>query len=292
MKRRNTNSNSADVKGIMGKLIFSISLLLVMAAPSASANMNTIRYVNFQQITKNALIIDTRNQAVCQNRSFAGAHCFPAADLMGKKDRLPSFADIFWALGTAGLEGSETVLVVGDRQTARDFIAGVLYLSGQAKIEVLDANVNDILSTGQFKAGHGISRQMLRSRIYRATMRDSVLILPDELRRLSNRRFQVHLIDASRFKNRGIVLEKIKQENRQKGNFLRVYILYAAKPSRAIALFARLHNEASNVTNKIKVMPVAIQHVHGGSGQGAENKRPYIFSAQSITRLPGVKQWI
>ena len=72
---------------------------------------DNLRYVNAKQASVDALVVDTRTLSVCQKRSIASAHCLPANDLLGPDGKLASFADIFWALGTAGISGHETILV-------------------------------------------------------------------------------------------------------------------------------------------------------------------------------------
>jgi thiosulfate/3-mercaptopyruvate sulfurtransferase len=117
-----------------------------------------------------AVVVDSRPLALCQKGSLKGARCIPAGDLLGPHRRLPNLFDIRWALGTAGLTGAETVLVVGDEPTARDFVAGILYLAGQREVAVLRAP----LGRNSAHAVPGTGRGMTRERVYLAPARDEL----------------------------------------------------------------------------------------------------------------------
>lgn len=158
----------------------------IAGAVSVGAQQSTtpaLRYVDAAQATSDALVIDTRPLSACEKNTIAGAHCLPASDLLGPDGRLPSFADIFWALGTVGLSGHETVLIVGNQPGNRDFVAGLLYLCGQHRVEILTPPVEAVLREGHWPAGQGQSRGILRTVVYTASMRDKLIVLPAELAR-------------------------------------------------------------------------------------------------------------
>ncbi len=160
-----------------------ISTLILLGALFASTTYAAdIEYVRAGQNLSDMTVVDTRPQPSCMHRSVAGAHCLAAQDLIGPRGELPNFRDLLWAFGTAGLSGHETVLVVGDRPLERDFVAGLLYLAGQAKVRILDQNISDLLRGGVVAAGSGRGRASLRDPIYVAQMRDDDLVLPGELR--------------------------------------------------------------------------------------------------------------
>ncbi|MDP2811126.1 MAG: hypothetical protein Q8O34_13345, partial [Rhodocyclaceae bacterium] len=110
----------------------------VVAAVFAFVAANAFAAADFTYVPKveasGAVVIDSRPLADCKRASLSGARCLPAEDFLGPQRRLPSERDILWLLGTAGLAGSETVLVVGQDATARDFVAGLLYLAGQKSV--------------------------------------------------------------------------------------------------------------------------------------------------------------
>ncbi len=127
------------------------------------------------------VVVDARALADCRERSLAGARCLPADELLGPRRRLPSARDLLWLLGTAGLNGSETVMVVGQDAIARDFVAGVLHVAGQRRVLILTQPVARVLAGGA-AAGAGRERSMVREAVFEAPMRDGLLVLRDELR--------------------------------------------------------------------------------------------------------------
>lgn len=118
-------------------------------------------------------VIDSRPLADCQRASLAGARCLPAEEFLDPQRRLPSERDILWLLGTAGLGGSETALVVGEDATARDFVAGLLYLAGQKSVRILSGPMPRL----DGRADGGRERGMVRSAVWTAPMRDDLWVL-------------------------------------------------------------------------------------------------------------------
>ncbi|MEJ2347352.1 MAG: rhodanese-like domain-containing protein [Gammaproteobacteria bacterium] len=159
------------------RLVAVCTLLIANTAVAAD-----LQYVTPAQADPHALVVDTRPEQRCMHHSIRGAHCLPAADLIGPRGGLPSFPDLLWAFGTAGLSGEETVLVAGARAGNRDFVAGLLYLSGQARVQILTMPIAHALKEGRFPAGPGRGRGMLRDPIYTAQMRDRLIDLPGDLR--------------------------------------------------------------------------------------------------------------
>jgi thiosulfate/3-mercaptopyruvate sulfurtransferase len=160
------------------RLVAACTLLIANSAVAAD-----LQYVTPAQADPHALVVDTRPEQRCMQHSIRGAHCLPATDLIGPRGGLPSFPDLLWAFGTAGLSGQETVLVAGSRPGNRDFVAGLLYLSGQARVQILTVPIARALKEGRFPPGPGRGRGMLRNPIYTAQMRDRLLELPGDLRR-------------------------------------------------------------------------------------------------------------
>ncbi len=148
---------------------------------AAGVQAKDLEYVALDGVSPGAVVIDTRDAKTCMNRSAAGARCLPASDLTGPHGELPSPPDLLWALGTAGLTGHETVLVAGDSVQARDFVAGLLYLCGQRRVQVLDRPLSRVLEGGQLRAGPGTERGMLRSAVFTARMRDGLWMLRRDL---------------------------------------------------------------------------------------------------------------
>lgn len=144
-------------------------LLLLGALPAGAADFAYVPRVE----ARGVVIVDSRPLADCKRASLPGARCLPAGDFLGSRGQLPSERDILWLLGTAGLDGRETVLVVGQDATARDFVAGLLHLAGQKEVRVLSeplARLPDSASPGQ-------ERGMIRSAVYTAPMRDHLWLV-------------------------------------------------------------------------------------------------------------------
>lgn len=273
----------------MRLLIASICALLGTTAMTTIANAGAIRYVGVQQIGEKAVIVDTRARERCQQQSIAGAHCLPASDLVGPAGELADFADIFWALGTAGLDGSETVLIAGDRTEARDFIAGVLYLCGQANIEILTPAIDKVLQTGKLRSGHGEPRAILRQRIYRATMRDAMMVLPGELKHLQRRHPRIRFLDASRLKRE---LSPTSDQNKTRLHKIRQHewqVIYAPSVRQGIAWFTRLMARRDFVNKRIQVVPVAMATVRAQLDRAAFQVAPIVLIADITIR--GEHKW-
>lgn len=149
--------------------------LLVFALMSAPAwAVSDFAYT--QKVGAGETVIDTRPLADCKHASLSGARCLPAEDFLGPQRRLPSERDILWLLGTAGLDGSETVLVVGQDATAREFVAGLLYLAGQKSVRVLAGPMPRSIAAGQ-------ERGIVRGAVWTAPMRDHLWVLGADILR-------------------------------------------------------------------------------------------------------------
>jgi thiosulfate/3-mercaptopyruvate sulfurtransferase len=154
-------------------------LLLVPALTRADALFEYVSGVDTAS-GDDLIVLDTRPLAACVERTLAGAHCLPAADLLGPHRRLPSFHDLLWVFGTVGLTGNETVLVVGERAGERDFVAGLLFLAGQARVRVLGEPLRAAALEGRPTAP-GRQRGNTRRAVFQATLRDDLLVLTHEL---------------------------------------------------------------------------------------------------------------
>ena len=156
-----------------------LSFLALMCAAAAAGAAEDFAYVRAAE--PGAVVVETRPLAACREKSLAGARCLPAADFLGPHNRLPSARDLLWLLGTAGLSGEETVLVVGQDAIARDFVAGLLYVAGQRSVRVLSEPVGRVLEQGA-AAEPGRERGMIRETVFTVPMRDGLLLFRDELR--------------------------------------------------------------------------------------------------------------
>jgi len=156
----------------------------VAAGPIAAHASDAIEYAaSASGLIGKVTLVDARAQAACLARTIAGARCLPAADFLGPHGRLANFREIFWLLGTAGLSGTEHVLVVGDDPVERDFVAGMLYLCGQRKVSILTQPVSRGAGLPAARLGAGIGRAMTRNPVYQADVRDGDIVLRTELAR-------------------------------------------------------------------------------------------------------------
>lgn len=126
--------------------------------------------------TGETAIVDTRPIAECRRATLPGALCLPAGELLGPRRQLPAERDLLWLLGTLGLDGNESVLVVGDTASGRDFVGGVLYLAGQRKVRILDRALSPRLA-GVAGAAPGRERGLSRTAVYTRPMRDELWIV-------------------------------------------------------------------------------------------------------------------
>lgn len=152
---------------------------LMAFAAQAGDDFGIVAGAEWQPVADEVLI-DSRPLADCRQAALPAARCLPAADFIGPHRRLPSERDLLWLLGTAGLDGSEAVLVVGQDATARDFLAGLLHLAGQRRVRILQAPVARMLA-GRSDAAPGRQRGMVRAAVFAAPMRAGRLVLKHEL---------------------------------------------------------------------------------------------------------------
>ena len=161
--------------------------VLLLAASLGIVVQGSARGENFaytadaRELIGHATVVDARPLAACLHRSVANAKCLPASDFLGPHGRLAAFTDIYWLLGTAGIAAGDAVLVVGDNPRERDFVAGMLYLSGQAAVTVLNRPISDGAGLPVSSLGPGTARGMLRQPIYEGTVRADAIVLRSEL---------------------------------------------------------------------------------------------------------------
>jgi thiosulfate/3-mercaptopyruvate sulfurtransferase len=170
------------VKSIFINFFFITVILLVLTLPKRAQSENsTLQYISEIIFRNNQyLILDTRPIEKCKTQSLIGAHCLPAGDFLGPHGRLASFADIAWILGSAGLTGQESVLVVGKDPIKRDFVAGLIHIMGQARVTVLSKSLNLVKGS----KGSGEERADTRTAIWQAIARDRTIVFKQEIRNL------------------------------------------------------------------------------------------------------------
>ncbi len=162
------------------RLATAVTLFLAAAGP-ARAEVAALRYLTgATAVSSGTVVLDTRPGAVCEKRSPVNARCLPAEDFLGPHGRLAGFANIAWVLGSAGLTGAESVLVVGNNPRKRDFVAGLLYLMGQTQVLVLARG----LKTDGASFAPGQPRAMSRKAVWQAPARATAMVFKNQLRDL------------------------------------------------------------------------------------------------------------
>lgn len=156
-----------------------LAILALLAGAEAATADDSFRYIDAPTalIAAGAAVIDSRPLAACQERSLSGARCLPPATFLGPHNRLAALPDILWALGTAGLTGEEAVVVVSEEPSARDFVAGILYLAGQREVAISRVPVSRLGDS----TSPGVPRGMVREHVFQAAVRDQLWILRREL---------------------------------------------------------------------------------------------------------------
>lgn len=189
-------------------------LLAWFAAPVWAAN----DFGTTQKVGAGATVVDVRPLGQCQQAALPGARCLPPTEFLGQRSQLPSERDLLWLLGTAGLDGSERVVVAGDHAGAREFVAGLLYLAGQREVRVLSVPLTTLLAS-RSDAAPGQLRALVRATVFTAPMRDSLwVVTPRELAEAAAivvpdaytaiRRFTRHLLDSGEAQRVGWALSK------------------------------------------------------------------------------------
>jgi thiosulfate/3-mercaptopyruvate sulfurtransferase len=151
------------------------------AAPAVAQGGEGLSYVKDAASAGGVVVVDARALDACTTRSLPGARCLPAIDVLGPHGRLAAITDILWLLGTVGLDGSEHVLVAGDDAVERDFIAGLLYLAGQAQVTVLTDPISRLTAGESAIWETGIERSNTREKVFQAPVRDSLMVLRGDL---------------------------------------------------------------------------------------------------------------
>ena len=164
----------------MKTLIFITVIFIFFYKPySTKADINLLRYVNeIENVNDQTVILDTRPIIKCEKQTLPGARCLPANDFIGPHGRLVGFSNIAWVLGSAGLTGNESVLIIGRNPIKRDFVAGLLHIMGQAQVSIFIKSLNSVNGLKE----PGLERDTFRTAIWQAPIRNDAIIFKHELR--------------------------------------------------------------------------------------------------------------
>ncbi len=128
-----------------------------------------------------SVVVDTRRRAVCERQSVTGAVCLNPRMLLTARGELASWRNVRWLLGALNMTGAETALVVGDHARREDFVAGMLYLAGQRRVDVIADPVSAWLRHHPQASGAGTTRGVFREALYTAWPRTRLVVLRHEL---------------------------------------------------------------------------------------------------------------
>jgi thiosulfate/3-mercaptopyruvate sulfurtransferase len=172
--------------------------VFLATAPAAAQGGEGFAYVKDTGVAAagDVAVVDARALDACTTRSLPGARCLPAIDVLGPHGRLAAISDVLWLLGTAGLDGSEHVLVAGDDAVERDFIAGLLYLAGQSRVSVLTEPISRLTAGEGAKWDSGAERSNTREKVYQAPVRDGLIVLRNDLAALLSEGIAPVLLDG------------------------------------------------------------------------------------------------
>jgi thiosulfate/3-mercaptopyruvate sulfurtransferase len=175
--------NSIGCSRILRYLVLSLFFVLPTAAtaisPAASSELAYVDALPGGSIR----VVDVRPKNRCERATIKAAVCFPVEQLFADNDRIANFSGLLWMLGTAGLSGDETVLVVGDQMIRKEAFAGLLFAAGQATVLVHSGNLTQISKSDNLTlpVGAGIQRSTTRTKVFTAIPRTHTLLTMPEL---------------------------------------------------------------------------------------------------------------
>lgn len=189
----------------LNPLVFALALLCwpvgvvsntTQGAPSVNSNASEVATITYLRpdITSVFPVIesrqfdktlDVRQQDDCLHQTLANAICLPVESLLTDRARLANFSGLLWKLGTAGLTGSEHMLIMGDKLVRMEFVAGLLHLAGQRQITLLYRPLTDIIE--QHDKQHdqqfapGSPTPPTRTSVWQSLMRSENIVLHNEM---------------------------------------------------------------------------------------------------------------
>lgn len=114
-------------------------------------------------------ILDVRTADACLAGSLPGARCLPFDHFVGAGGAVIGYVQLRWLLGTVGLQGDETVVVVGARAADSQRVGALVSGAGQRRVWVYD---KPFVSSASLQPG--TARNVSRETVFTAPMRDFV----------------------------------------------------------------------------------------------------------------------
>jgi len=112
-------------------------------------------------------VIDIRNEESCLAGSLPQARCLPVGHFIDPTGKDISFHALRWLLGTIGLKGDETVLVIGDDRENTQRVGALLHRAGQHRVRMFDKPFS-----APANAPSGAPRSLSRETVFTAPMRE------------------------------------------------------------------------------------------------------------------------
>lgn len=122
-----------------------------------------------------AHVIDIRDLPSCTAASLPRSRCLPVDHFVDPTGKIIDFHALRWLLGTVGLSGGESVLVIGATPQDVRTVGALLYLAGQTHVMMLDSSFE-----APPGAPGGTERSLSREKVFTAPMRDAHLVAERE----------------------------------------------------------------------------------------------------------------
>lgn len=114
-------------------------------------------------------VIDLRDEKSCMDGSLLHARCLPLGHFIDPTGKAIGFHALRWLLGTVGLTGEESVLLIGESEAAAQKVGVLLHRAGQQRVLMFDKPFR-----AQANASPGMSRSISRETVFTAPMRDDL----------------------------------------------------------------------------------------------------------------------
>ncbi|MEG3617698.1 hypothetical protein V5T82_04450 [Magnetovibrio sp. PR-2] len=111
-------------------------------------------------------VLDIRDMDACSTGSLPRARCLPLDHFRDPAGNTINFHALRWLLGTVGLSGEESLLVIGSTGDEAFFVGALLHQAGQNRVQVF---AHPFRSTAD--APSGTSRSFSREAVFTAPMR-------------------------------------------------------------------------------------------------------------------------
>ena len=158
------------------KPTISAILAVLLLVPSVRAELRLVTHLEDEVTAGEKITVDARAESTCIDLALTDGVCLPVERLIGRRGRLANMRDIRWLLGTLGMTGNETAIVVADDPRRRDIVAAVLYLAGQREIIRAVMSVSDLLRQGQLQRGRTQGAALFRVAVFEQPVRDRFLV--------------------------------------------------------------------------------------------------------------------